>query len=121
MGSGKGRARRVQSAVAPAASVSLSAVATEMAELTAEIAELDRLYYQESISKVPDETYDMMFARLLELEEENPALRSEDSPTNKISDGLGSTFAKVEHLVPMLSLDKAHEVHDPERLHKWLN
>jgi DNA ligase (NAD+) len=56
---------------------------------------------------VPDAEYDRMMNELLNLEEENPELKSDDSPTQRVGGPPLEGFQKVEHRVPMLSLGNA--------------
>ncbi|MYL65196.1 NAD-dependent DNA ligase LigA [Bacillus hwajinpoensis] len=56
---------------------------------------------------VPDSEYDRMMNELLKLEEENPELKTDDSPTQRVGGPPLEGFQKVEHRVPMLSLGNA--------------
>ena len=56
---------------------------------------------------VPDAEYDRMMNELLDLEEENPELKTDDSPTQRVGGPPLEGFQKVEHRVPMLSLGNA--------------
>ncbi|WLR58246.1 NAD-dependent DNA ligase LigA [Guptibacillus hwajinpoensis] len=56
---------------------------------------------------VPDAEYDRMMNELINLEEENPELKTEDSPTQRVGGPPLEGFQKVEHRVPMLSLGNA--------------
>ena len=56
---------------------------------------------------VPDAEYDRMMNELLDLEEANPELQTEDSPTQRVGGPPIEAFQKVEHRVPMLSLGNA--------------
>ncbi len=56
---------------------------------------------------VPDAEYDRMMNELQDLEEANPELRTEDSPTQRVGGPPLEGFQKVEHRVPMLSLGNA--------------
>lgn len=56
---------------------------------------------------VPDAEYDRMMNELLALEEANPELKTQDSPTQRVGGPPLSGFQKVEHRVPMLSLGNA--------------
>lgn len=63
------------------------------------------LYYNEDISEISDYEFDQLMSQLKSLEEQHPELITADSPTQKVGGNQGkSTFAKVEHKVPMLSL-----------------
>ncbi|MCA0173688.1 NAD-dependent DNA ligase LigA [Bacillus sp. RAR_GA_16] len=56
---------------------------------------------------VPDAEYDRMMNELINLEEENPELKTDDSPTQRVGGPPLEGFQKVEHRVPMLSLGNA--------------
>jgi DNA ligase (NAD+) len=51
-----------------------------------------------------DQEYDRLIQELLLLEEKNPELIQEDSPTNRVGGLVIESFNKVTHTVPMLSL-----------------
>lgn len=64
-----------------------------------------RLYYTLDSPEISDYEYDRLMQELKRLEAENPQDISPDSPTQRIGDeGLFNTFEKVEHRVPMGSL-----------------
>ena len=89
------------------------------AELRAEILHHDRLYYIESRPEVSDADYDALFAELKALEAAHPELVVPESPTQRVGAPLaeGEGFAKVEHRVPMLSIESlfaAEEVREFE-------
>ncbi len=64
-----------------------------------------RLYYTLDSPEISDYEYDQLMQELKRLEAENPQDISPDSPTQRIGDeGLFNTFEKVEHRVPMGSL-----------------
>ncbi len=96
----------------------------EISALRAEIREHDRRYYLLDNPVVSDTEYDRLMARLKALEESNPAHADPDSPTRRVSGGVGSDFKTVRHAAAMLSLDNAYEEADirawDERVHKNL-
>ncbi|MDO4744540.1 MAG: NAD-dependent DNA ligase LigA, partial [Clostridia bacterium] len=53
---------------------------------------------------ISDFEYDALMQRLIKLEEENPELADENSPTKRIGGTVLSEFEQVEHSVPMQSL-----------------
>ena len=64
-----------------------------------------RLYYTLDSPEISDYEYDQLMQELKRLEAENPQDISPDSPTQRVGDeGLFNTFEKVEHRVPMGSL-----------------
>jgi len=78
-----------------------------VAWLRAEISRHDSLYYQEAEPEISDSEYDTLFRELKALEEENAELVTPDSPTQRVGAPLseGESFDKVEHEVPMLSIE----------------
>jgi DNA ligase (NAD+) len=66
--------------------------------------------------EISDAEYDRLYDELVALEEENPALRTPDSPTQRVGAPPSERFQKVEHLEPMGSLEK---VTTDEALFKW--
>ncbi len=72
----------------------------------------DWLYYSESVNVISDFEYDRLFRELKHLEQQFPALQTIDSPTQRVAIGLTEDFPKVEHSVPMLSLDNSYDTGD---------
>jgi DNA ligase (NAD+) len=66
--------------------------------------------------EVSDAEYDRLFDELKALEDEHPELATPDSPTQRVGAPPSDRFRKVEHLMPMGSLDK---VTTDEALFKW--
>ncbi|MGY1592623.1 NAD-dependent DNA ligase LigA [Geodermatophilus sp. SYSU D00708] len=72
--------------------------------------ELDRYafaYYVQDAPLVSDGQYDERMAELKAIEAEHPALVTPDSPSQKVNGGFTATFAPVQHLERMQSLDNA--------------
>ena len=86
----------------------MSETSKRIAQLQAEIAEHDRLYYKEALPRIDDQTYDRLKAELAALETENPELKAGDSPTRKIGDDRLEAFESYRHRKPMLSLDNTY-------------
>lgn len=81
-------------------------------------------YYVLDDPEISDTDYDLLFRELVDLEQSNPELRSETSPTQKVGSLPVSGFEPHRHLVPMLSLDNAFgadELRDfDERIKRFL-
>jgi DNA ligase (NAD+) len=84
----------------------------ELRALREEIREHDRRYYLLDAPTVSDTEYDRLMARLKELEAAHPELDDPQSPTRRVSGGVGSEFQPVKHAAAMLSLDNAYEEAD---------
>jgi DNA ligase (NAD+) len=83
--------------------------ATEQVELLREaIREHDYRYYAENDPVIADRTYDVLFARLQELEETFD-LTTPDSPTQRVGGEPLDELDTVEHRVPMLSIAQSGE------------
>jgi DNA ligase (NAD+) len=83
------------------------------AELAGEIRRHDHAYYVEGRQLITDREYDQLFSELQKLEKEFPDLITPASPTQRIGDAPSEKFARVKHLVPMLSLDKIEIAEHP--------
>jgi len=79
------------------------------AALRAALERHNRLYYVEDAPEITDAEYDRLFQELCDLEREHPALRSPDSPTQRVGAPPLPEFAEVRHRVPMLSIGNAFD------------
>ena len=78
--------------------------AARAAALRAEIARHDHAYYVLDAPTIPDAEYDRLFRELQALEADHPALRTPDSPTQRVGGKPLAQFPAVRHRVPMLSI-----------------
>jgi DNA ligase (NAD+) len=76
------------------------------AQLADEIRQHDHAYYIEGRQLITDREYDQLFKELQELERQFPNLVTPESPTQRVGGAPSEKFARVKHLMPMLSLDK---------------
>ncbi len=86
-----------------------TAVGARVAELRRLLERYEREYYVHDSPSVPDSYYDQLFAELVHLEHEHPALASPQSPTSRVGGAPASGFAEVRHAQPMLSLNNAFD------------
>jgi DNA ligase (NAD+) len=84
-----------------------AAAAAELTRLADEIAAHDLRYYQDEAPTVSDADYDALKQRNAAIEARFPGLVRENSPSLRVGAARASSFAPVEHGVPMLSLDNA--------------
>ncbi len=73
-------------------------------------------YYVQNDPLISDPEYDVLYKQLEQFEKDNPAIITPDSPTQRVGKGLIKDFPKVQHLVPMLSLENSYNAED---LYDW--
>ncbi len=76
-------------------------------KLKAELLRLNRAYFTENTSLVPEEVRDSLKKELIALETQFPSLVRADSPTQRVGAALDSRLPKVHHLFPKESLQDA--------------
>lgn len=91
----------------------------ELNKLTAYYA---RKYYDDDDPEITDFEYDMLMVELRNLEKEFPEFSSKDSLTQKVGGTVKQGFSKVEHEVPLQSLQDVFSLGEVEefdtRMHK---
>lgn len=87
-------------------------------QLAAEISDHRHRYYVLDAPTISDGEFDALMRELESIEERYPELRTPDSPTQQVGAPAGATFAPVEHLQPMTSLDN---VFSQEELFAWVD
>ncbi len=73
-------------------------------------------YYVLDAPTLPDADFDAAMKQLEALEEEHPALRTPDSPSQTVGGAVSTEFTPVDHLERMMSLDNAFSL---EELAAW--
>lgn len=84
----------------------------ELARLAAEIRRHDALYHGQDKPEISDAEYDKLRRRYQKLREEYPELAPADDPEQQVGFAAQTSFAKVTHRVPMLSLGNAFSAED---------
>ena len=93
----------------------MSEIEARVEELRRRITDADHRYYVLDDPDISDAEYDDLMRELRSLEEQQPDLITPDSPTQTVGAGvMASTFAAVEHLRPLFSLDNAESMPDLE-------
>jgi DNA ligase (NAD+) len=95
---------------------STTSVRKRASELRRLIAHHDRRYYVLDDPEISDPEYDDLLRELREIEEQNPKLRTPDSPTQRVGGAPLEKFKRIEHHEPMLSLANAR---DEDELRAW--
>ncbi|MCR9064602.1 MAG: NAD-dependent DNA ligase LigA [Cytophagales bacterium] len=82
-------------------------------------------YYQNAVSEISDQEFDLLLKELEELERKYPDLKREDSPTHRVGGEITKEFPTVKHKYPMLSLSNTYNEEElrewDERIRKGLN
>jgi DNA ligase (NAD+) len=92
------------------------AAARRARELRREIAHHDHRYYVLDDPEISDEEYDALLDELRRLEQQEPELRTPDSPTQRVGGRPLDKFEHARHVEPMLSLANAR---GPEEFRAW--
>ena len=89
-------------------------VIKKLKRLAEQIEYHNNLYYNNDSPEISDAEYDNLRIKNMELEKQFPNLVLPNSPSKKVGAELNSSFKKVQHLVPMLSLGNTFTKQDVE-------
>ena len=89
-------------------------VIKKLKRLAEQIEYHNNLYYNNDSPEISDAEYDNLRIKNMELEKQFPNLVLPNSPSKKVGAQLNSSFKKVQHLVPMLSLGNTFTKQDGE-------
>ena len=98
----------------PAGSLTEKQARRELARLATEIRLADIAYYKEDAPHLSDADYDRLRKRNEDIEAAFPHLKRSDSPSDRVGADVSDAFSKVDHGIPMLSLDNAFSDEDVE-------
>ncbi len=88
----------------------------EIKDLIKEIEGHNHRYYVLNDPLISDEEYDLLFKKLVDLEDAFPRLKSATSPTQRVGAKVQGNLPTVKHSVVMLSLDNTYSL---EELKQW--
>lgn len=92
-------------------------IAARIKKLRKEIEYHNYRYHALDDPEISDQEYDQLFDELLNIESEHPYLITPNSPTQRVGATPSQTFQPVQHLQPMLSLDKSTTM---DELKSWI-
>ncbi|MEO9964382.1 MAG: NAD-dependent DNA ligase LigA [Reichenbachiella sp.] len=84
----------------------------EIVALSEQINYHNKKYYQDSESEISDYEFDQLLLKLIQLEEQFPALKQLDSPSQRVGGTITKNFETVAHKYPMLSLANTYSPED---------
>jgi DNA ligase (NAD+) len=85
-------------------------------QLTDQLNHFNLQYYQEAVSEISDQEFDLLLKELEKLEETHPEFVRPDSPTHRVGGTITKNFKTVPHKYPMLSLSNTY---NEEELIEW--
>lgn len=88
-----------------------------IADLVRKLNKCRDAYYNRSDPLIPDSEYDFLFDKLKRLENETGIILS-NSPTQTVGYEVKSKLAKVQHDIPLLSLDKTKDENELNKFAK---
>ena len=115
MASNRAKAKKVLTDIAK---LSKAQAKVEHMRLSLELEAHNERYYQKDAPTVSDAAYDALRPRLEAIEAKFPHPRTTDLPTQKVGAAPARGFAKVQHAVPMLSLDNAFSDEDVDQVRR---
>lgn len=93
-------------------------VKEQIENLRAQIKYHNEKYYDMDQPEITDYEYDKLYKELKRLEEEFPEFISSDSPTQKVGSSVKRELRKVQHDVPVISLQ---DVFTKEDIYNFVN
>lgn len=95
----------------------MSTFSEQLLILREEIREHQFRYYVLDDPQISDGEYDALWNELIRIETEHPELVTADSPSQLVGGGFSTSFASIDHLERMMSLDN---VFSEEELNQWI-
>lgn len=94
----------LSAALNSAASAGKEDLLTEYRRLVDTLNSYSKAYYVDDNPVVPDAEYDRLYRQLELIEQSNPSLIADDSPTKRVGGATLSEFEQVTHRVPLMSM-----------------
>lgn len=91
-----------------------------IAELRAQLAHHDELYYRQAKPEIADFDYDKLKRELADLEAAHPAAAAGDSSTKRVGDDRAEGFVRVKHRLAMTTLDNTYDEAELREFHARL-
>jgi len=93
-------------------------IKNQVEKLTQEINQHNYNYYVLDKPIISDYEFDILLTQLIELENQYPQLKLEDSPTQRVGGAITKNFETAEHKFPMLSLSNTYNEGEIEDFHR---
>lgn len=90
----------------------------ELVKIYKEIEFHNQKYHLDNDPQISDTEFDKLFRRAIEIEKEFPELKRKNSPTDLVGAKPLEKFNKVEHSIPMLSIQNAKDLNEVQ---SWID
>ena len=90
----------------------------ELIELYKEIEFHNQKYHLDNDPQISDIEFDKLFRRAIQIEKEFPELKKKNSPTDLVGAKPLEKFNKIEHSIPMLSIQNAKDLNEVQ---SWID
>ena len=90
----------------------------ELVKIYKEIEFHNQKYHLDNDPQISDTEFDKLFRRAIEIEKEFPELKRKNSPTDLVGAKPLEKFNKVEHSLPMLSIQNAKDLNEVQ---SWID
>lgn len=98
--------------------IRMDTVKTRYLELVKVLTEYNHQYYDLDKPPVDDATYDRLMRELIDIESRHPALKIEESPSDRVGGTVSAVFSEVVHDPPMQSLGNVFHDEELVEFHK---
>ena len=91
---------------------------SKLNSLYEQIIEHNKKYHQDNNPSISDAEYDELVREAIEIEKEFPEFKQTNSPTDLVGSALLDGFAKIQHKIPMLSIQNAKNI---DEVNNWVD
>ncbi len=91
---------------------------SKLNSLYEQIIEHNKKYHQDNNPSISDAEYDELVREAIEIEKEFPELKQTNSPTDLVGSEPLEGFAKIQHKIPMLSIQNAKNI---DEVNNWVD
>ena len=91
---------------------------SKLNSLYEQIIEHNKKYYQDNNPSISDAEYDELVREAIEIEKEFPEFKQTSSPTDLVGSAPLDGFAKIQHKIPMLSIQNAKNI---DEVNNWVD
>ena len=91
---------------------------SKLNSLYEQIIEHNKKYHQDNNPSISDAEYDELVREAIEIEKEFPELKQTNSPTDLVGSAPLEGFSKIQHKIPMLSIQNAKNI---DEVNNWVD